>query len=259
MSISLKREGSTQSTPQLNSWLLGILLSLLILGLGFLAYYQFITVPQTLARNKIQTAAVQRKTLPITISANGTVQPQQSVNVSPKSSGILKKLLVKEGDTVKAGQILAYMDDSNLQGQFHQAQANLAVAQANLRKTVAGNRQQDIAQAKARLQDAQFALRQTEEDWQRNQSLFEAGAVSQQLANSARTARDRAEAQVQQLQEALGLAQAGARTEDIDQACAQVAAAAGALQIIQTSINDTVIRAPYGVWSDANLPILALL
>lgn len=44
------------------------------------------------------------------VAANGTVQPERSVNVSPKTSGILNQLLVKEGDTVQQGHVLAYMD-----------------------------------------------------------------------------------------------------------------------------------------------------
>ncbi len=146
---------------------------------------------------------------------------------------------------MQQGQVLAYMDASNLQGQLHQAQGNLAVATANLQGVTTGNRPQDIAQAKAKLQDAKFALRQTEDDLQRNRALSEAGAISQQAFDIVVTARDRAQAQVKQYQEALALSQAGSRSEDIEQARAQVAAAQGAVQIIQTNLNDMVIRAPF--------------
>jgi HlyD family secretion protein len=146
---------------------------------------------------------------------------------------------------VKEGQVLAYMDDSNLQGQLSQAQGNLAASTANLQKTIAGNRHQDMAQAKAKLQDAQFALRQAENDLQRNRSLNQAGAISKQAFDTAVTTRDRAQSQVKLNREALELSQAGARPEDIDQARAQVAAAAGAVQVIQANINDMVLRAPF--------------
>jgi HlyD family secretion protein len=59
------------------------------------------------------------------------------------------------------------------------------------------------------------------------------------------TTRDRAQAQVKQDQEALDLSQAGSRSENIDQAHAQMVAAQGAAQIIQTNLNDMVIRAPF--------------
>ena len=83
---------------------------------------------------------VTRDNLTIVVSANGTVQPESSVNVSPKTSGVLKRLLVKEGEFVQAGQVVAYMDNSNLQGQLLQARGNLAAAEANLNKVIAGSR-----------------------------------------------------------------------------------------------------------------------
>ena len=163
-----------------NKWLLGLLILIPIIGVGYLAYHQLIVVPQQLAKSKVQTALVQRSNLSITVSANGTVQPEVSVNVSPKAAGMLKQLLVKEGDSVKQGQVLAYMDASNLQGQLGQAQGNLVAAQVNLQRAIAGNRPQDIAQAKALLQSYKFSLRQAEDNLQRNQMLYQAGAISHQ-------------------------------------------------------------------------------
>ncbi|NMG10053.1 efflux RND transporter periplasmic adaptor subunit [Brasilonema sp. UFV-L1] len=146
----------------LSKWLVGLLILGTLTGGGYAVYRQVIVVPRQEARRQIQTASVERVTLPITISANGTIQPKQSTNVSPKSSGRLKSLLVDEGDSVKSGQILAYMDDSNLQGQLLQAKGQLTSAQANLKKVTAGNRPEEIAQAQARLRDAQANLEKLE-------------------------------------------------------------------------------------------------
>ncbi len=243
--VAVPAEPKESHKLKLNHWLLALLILIPVVGISYFVYNQVVTVPQQQAKNKVQTAAVEHSNLSITVSANGTVQPQQSVNVSPKTAGILKQLLVKEGDAVKLGQVLAYMDDSNLQGQFSQAQGNLAAAQANLQRLIVGNRQEDIAQAKAKLRDAQFALRQAQGDLQRNQSLNQEGAISKQVYDMALTTRDRAQSQVKQFQEALDLSQAGSRPEDIDQAKAQVASARGALQIIQASLNDMAIKAPF--------------
>ncbi len=243
MSISQKLKSFNQ--PKLNKWLVGSLLLIPISGISYVAYHQFIVVPQQQADSKVQTAVVERSNLIIAVSANGTVQPERSVNVSPKTAGILKQLLVKEGDSVQQGQVLAYMDDSNLQGQLRQAQGNLAAATANLQKVMGGNRQQETAQANAKLQDSQFALRLSQNDLQRNRALSQTGAISKQAFDTALTTRDRAQAQVKQDQEALNLSQAGAQLEDIDQARAQVTAAQGALEIIQVNLNDMMIRAPF--------------
>jgi HlyD family secretion protein len=238
-------EAESPRPRRLPKWLLVSAVVISMMGIGYATYRQFILLPQQQTKNKVQTAPVERSNLSITITANGTVQPERSVNVSPKTAGILKELLVKEGDVVERGQILAYMDDSNLQGQLRQAQGNLAAAEANGEKVSAGNRQEDTAQAKAKLQDMQFVLRQAEADLGRNRSLSQAGAISQQAFDVALTARDRAQAQVRQAQEALDLSNAGARPEDITQAQAQVSAAQGAMQTIQANLNDMVLRAPF--------------
>jgi len=116
MSIAIKPESFVK--PKLPKWLWGLLVSIPIIGIGYVAYNQLVVVPQQQAKNKVQTAVVERSNLTISVAANGTVQPERSVNVSPKTSGILKQLLVKEGDAVELGQVLTYMDNSNLQGQL---------------------------------------------------------------------------------------------------------------------------------------------
>jgi HlyD family secretion protein len=231
-----------------NKWLLGLLVLLSITGVGYLAYRQFVIVPQQQAKSKIQTALVERSNLLLVISANGTVQPERSVNVSPKTAGILKQLLVKEGDAVAKGQVLAYMDDSNLQGQLQQAQGNLAAADANLQrlrngnrdeeigtaqaelaeqnanlqKLRNGNRLQEIAEAQANVKDTQYALRQADDDLQRNQSLYAEGAIALQSLNTFQTTRDRAQAEVSQAEQAASLMRSGTRPEEITEAVAVV-------------------------------------
>ncbi|MEO9127958.1 MAG: efflux RND transporter periplasmic adaptor subunit [Microcoleus sp.] len=242
MSIAIKPESFVK--PKLPKWLWGLLVSIPIIGISYVAYHQLVVVPQQQAKNKVQTAVVERSNLTISVAANGTVQPERSVNVSPKTSGILKQLLVKEGDAVQQGQVLAYMDNSNLQGQLHQASGNLAAAEASWQKSIAGNRSQDIAQAQAQVDAAtaswqksiagnrsqdiaqaqanlskvQVTYRQAQEDLRRNQQLQTSGAISQQALSTARSTSDSAKAQVDQAQQALNLLKAGSRPEDIEQA-----------------------------------------
>ncbi|MBR8840521.1 MAG: biotin/lipoyl-binding protein [Stigonema ocellatum SAG 48.90 = DSM 106950] len=242
-----------------NNWLSWLLMVLLLGGVGYVVYSQLVVVPAQQAKRKVITAAVERRNLRITVSANGTVKPEKLINVSPKTSGILRKLLVKEGDTVKNGQILAYMDDSNLQGQLTQAQGQIAQQEANLQKLIAGNRPQDIAQAQAQLEEAQAALQKAvagnrsqdiaqaearlksdqailskaEDDFRRNEQLYKSGAISLQIVNQKRADRDSALANVVQLQQALALQKAGSRSEDIAQARAVVSQKQQALALLK--------------------------
>ena len=224
-------------------WFVGLLSLFLLAGGSYLAYQKLAQAKP--AKQPMAAVPVGRSNLSVTVSANGTIEPEQLVNVSPKTSGILKTLMVEEGDFVKQGQAIAQMDDSNLRGQLTEAKGKLAAAEANLEKVIAGNRAEEIAQTEARLNSVQANLKQAEDDLNRNRELMEAGAISQQAYNKFRTARDTAQAEVTEAQEALALSKAGSRQEDIDAAQAQVETAKGVLETIQTQINDTVIRAPF--------------
>ena len=310
-----------QIKKELTPWLSGLLAASLLAGVGYTAYSQLTVKSSRETRRKEKTVAVERVNLPITISANGTIVPERSVNVSPKTSGMLKSLLVKEGDKVEKGQILAYMDDSNLQGQLTQtrgqlaaaeanlqkllngtrtqdiavakavlaeqqaslekllngnrtqdiavaeaqvadqqatlqkllngnrsqdiavAQAQLAEQQANLQKLLKGNRPEDIAQAIAKLRDAEYAKNQAEEDFQRNQELYNAGALALQVVNNSRTARDRAQTQVRQAEQAVALLRSGTRPEEIAAARAAVEQKRQALTLARSGARPEEIAA----------------
>ena len=72
------------------------------------------------------------KPMPVLIEAVGTVEPEQSVQVRAQVSGVLQSVLFKEGDKVKAGQLLFQIDPRTFQAQYNQALAALARDRAQL-------------------------------------------------------------------------------------------------------------------------------
>ena len=85
-----------------------------------------------------ETAPVARSTLQVTVSATGPITNPQSVPLTFKSAGKLARVDVSVGDTVKAGQVLAQLDTSDLDAQLAQAQATLDAQLASQAKTQAG-------------------------------------------------------------------------------------------------------------------------
>ena len=147
-----------QIKKELTPWLSGLLAASLLAGVGYTAYSQL-----TVKSRRRNQAQGKNRCCPKAEPADYNFGKRHncaktSVNVSPKTSGMLKSLLVKEGDKVEKGQILAYMDDSNLQGQLTQTRGQLAAAEANLQKLLNGTRSQDIAVAKAVLAEQQASL-----------------------------------------------------------------------------------------------------
>ena len=108
------------------------------------------------------TATVSQGTLTVAVTGSGSVAAARTVDLPFQQSGTITAVLVKVGDTVKTGQTLAQIDDSDLQLQLQQAQANLTAAQAKLDQAKGGTATpQDLASAQAQLDSAKAQLTQT--------------------------------------------------------------------------------------------------
>ena len=81
------------------------------------------------------TVVARQGTLPGVITASGELEAFRKVNVSPKRQGVLEKLFVEEGDSVRAGQPLALMDSGDLDDRLDELRAQLRSAQAQLQRS----------------------------------------------------------------------------------------------------------------------------
>lgn len=112
-------------------------------------------------------AAVTAQDVPVWLRGIGQVKPQQSVEIRPQVDGLLQQVLVREGEMVTAGQLLATLDDRAIKAALAQAKAQRAVVEAKL----------NVAKR----------------DLQRYQNLSQSQAISAQQ-------KDQQQANVQQLQ-----------------------------------------------------------
>ncbi|HEY8744115.1 MAG TPA: biotin/lipoyl-binding protein, partial [Chloroflexota bacterium] len=154
------------------------------------AVYAYRVRTQAAATPTYSTVPVTRGDIAVGVNATGPVSTAASIPLTFKNSGLLTKVLVKPGDTVQAGQVLAQEDTADLQHALDQANAQLAQQQAALQKLLAGPTPQQLAVSQQAINTAQSNLA----DAQKNLDL-----VAQQ------NARD-----VQQSQVALANAQANA-------------------------------------------------
>ncbi len=143
MSISLKfKKLKRLSLPKLNPWLVGLLVLVSVSGISGVAYNQLVVVPKQQAKNKVQTATVERSNLTIAVSANGTVQPERSVNVSPKTmvirapfSGVVARKFADPGAFVTpttAGSAVTSASSSSILSLASTNQIVAQVAEANI-------------------------------------------------------------------------------------------------------------------------------
>lgn len=171
-------------------WFIG-LMTAGVVGIGAIAY---ITIESPNAQSELdkRTVIVQQQNLTLKIQASGTVEPVQSVNISPKEPGRLVQLFVEQGQQVKKGQRLAVMENTEIQVQGIEAQAKVKQAISNLKQS-----QTDIPAEIARLE---ADLRQAQA------SLFQAQASFKETQNSLPRQIDQAKATVASAQSRFKLA-----------------------------------------------------
>ena len=209
------------------------------------------------SRASLDTAQVTRRTLNATVVATGSIKAivGAEVKVGSRISGVVKRLPVNIGSTVRKGQLIAELDDRETRSQADQANANLASARTHRAELEAGygaqvvqsrtdveRAQADLAAARSRLeqarttvgtvplevtaqiQQAKAAVEQAEASranakakYDRIQHLLEQDFVAKQDADNARTEYEVAVAQVRHAQAVLDTANANASQTQLKQ------------------------------------------
>jgi len=141
------------------------------------------------------------------LDASGYVVARRQATVASKITGKMVELDIEEGDHVKAGQIIAKLDDTNIRAAYNQANAQLDYAKASLAET-------------------QVNLANAQRDYDRQTSLLKGHFVSQATVDNAQTTLDALRAQL-----------ATQRTN--------VDVVARGLSVAERNMDDTIVRAPF--------------
>ncbi|HEX9117746.1 MAG TPA: efflux RND transporter periplasmic adaptor subunit [Anaerolineae bacterium] len=178
------------------------------------------------------TVAVTRGSLVAAVAGSGNVAAEQQLDLAFQTAGTVVEVSAQPGDTVKAGQVLARLDDRSLQVQVANAQSSLDGAKARLAQAQSGNaRPEDLAAAKA-----QLAASQANYDKLANGPTAADLAAAQAAVASAQAAYDAANKA------------AGTSASQLTSAAATVAKTAAALKQAQTAYDQV-----------ASLPNIAML
>jgi HlyD family secretion protein len=201
--LRIKRDDRPVPATSRRAW---VIILLLIVG-GGIAFW-FATRPKPV---EVRTTAVRAITgnpgERTVLNASGYVTARREATVSSKATGKVMEILIEEGDTVKAGDVLARIDDTNVQ-------ANLQLAHAQLDA------------AKAAIAETSVRLTEAEQDLARQQSLLTRSVAAQADFDHAAAA-------------------AGALRARLTQQQAGVTVAERTVAIWQQQLDDTIIRAPF--------------
>jgi HlyD family secretion protein len=140
--------------------------------------------------------------------------------------------------------VLVRLEDDEYRAQLEQAKGQLDNLEARLAEAQHGSRPEEIAVARANLDQAKANLVNAKITLERTKGLVSEGVLSRQQLDDAQSKYDDAVAHVASLERTHELARLGPRREEIDSLRGQVEQAKGILEYAQTQLDNTVIRAP---------------
>jgi len=219
-----------------------LIIALVVLAAGGLVAFMYFHAAS--GYTKVLTAKVVRQDLATVVSGTGQIKPKTYVNVGATSFGRITHLLVKEGDHVTKGQVIATVENVQPEANVQAQQATIAAAKTDISSYVAAEKT-----AEATLEHAKADLEQKKLDWDRAQGLFQAGIMAKQDYDAKKAAYDTDVASVNQAVAQLN--QAKAQTDSMR---GHLQTQVAQLRFNEDALSKTVSVAPFdGIVT--NLPV----
>lgn len=222
----------------------------------------------------VQTAVLTRGDMEQIVEVTGDINALDKVTLSAKIPGRVAQVNAREGDRVSRGQTIVVLDQQDLlsnlisatggletatarlsqaktnatvtkiqtDAAIEQAQAQLESAQAKLAVVKNPSRSQERMVAENNVAEAKANLDRAESDYKRNKSLVTQGAISQSSFEIVETQYRIAQTQYKSATERLSLIKEGGRSEEVQQAEAQVSVANEALKSAKAGASQNLLR-----------------
>jgi HlyD family secretion protein len=191
---------------------------------------------------RVRTAVVGQTTIRSLVSTNGKIEPVNNFEAHSPVSTSVKRLMVKEGDSVKAGQLLVVLDDADSRAQAARAQSQLTSAQADLNATEHGGSQEELLSGEAQLVKARTDRDSAQRNLDALKKLQQQGAASSGEVLEAQNGLSRAEAQLTFLQQKQTKRYS---TSEVDRVKAQRTEAQATYDAAQNVLSKSNVRAPF--------------
>ncbi len=214
-----------------------------LLGAAALAY-KTLNAGVEVETLRVQAASPDAAGPGVILNATGYIVAAHKIEVSSKVVGRVAWIGVDKGDRVTQGQVLVRLEDEEYRAQLEQARGNLLSLEARLAEAVNGSRPEEVAGAKADLEQARADLANAQVNLNRIRQLVNDHVMATQALDDAQAKFDGAKARVDSLQKRYELAVLGPRKEQIDALRGQVLQARGAVDFAKTQLDNTIIRAP---------------
>lgn len=168
----------------------------------------------------------------------------ETAEVGAGVDGVVAEVRVKEGDRVRAGDVLAVISRPELPAELSAARAAAEAARQARVRVMRGSRQEDRERAEAEVAAAEAVVAQAQAQHERSQRLFVQGILSVAERDEARRHLDVSQAQLLAARKAADLVQAPPLPEEAARAAADVRAAEDRVRVLEQMLEKTLIRAP---------------
>lgn len=164
--------------------------------------------------------------------------------LSMEHAGRLEKVVVRDGERVTEGQLLARLGTSVVQAEIAHALAKAAAALARLNDAQTGGRDQEVSAAQDRLARAKAAATNARQTYDRVKPLFDKGVVAKSRLDAAAASMQEAAASAAEAAQQLELVSLPARSDQIAALYAEYDAAKAAVSVQERRLEQMMLRAP---------------
>lgn len=223
-----------------NQWWIWALLALFLALMAF-AYFKNKKKPKG---EKVTTEKVARRTIRETVSASGKIFPEKEIKISSDVSGEIVELEVREGDSIKAGQLLARINPDTYESAVERGNASLNNARSQVSIS-----QAQAESSKAQIEQIEANLANATKIHNRNIELRKQGVISQADFDASLANVHALEANLKSAKSNLNSSIQGTRAAEFT-----VKSAEAGLKELRTSLSRTSIYAPSsGIISKLNV------
>jgi HlyD family secretion protein len=191
---------------------------------------------------RVRVAVVQQATIRSLVSTNGKIEPVNNFEAHSPVATSVQRVLVKEGDSVKRGQLLVVLDDADARAQAARAQSQLTGAQADLNASEHGGNREEVLSVEAQLVKARTDRDSAQRNLEALKKLEQQGAASAGEVLEAQNALARADAQLHFLQQKQTKRYS---SSELDRVKAQKTEAQASYDAAQSVLAKSNVRAPF--------------
>ncbi len=202
----------------------------------------------------VQVAPVEKTAIEHTVTAQAILFPLQQAAIVPKISAPVQKFLVKRGSAVRAGQLLAVLENRDLSAAAQDTKGAYDQAQASYETTTGASVPEELQKAEADEKQAKQALDAQEKVLQSRQQLFDEGALPRKELDQSRVDFTAASNQYAIAKKHLDALLAIGKPQELKAAAGQLESAKGKYLGAQAQLSYSEIRSPInGVITDRPL------